>query len=1364
MDNIGHILSPEALKTDWDTLSTNISNAIAQVKELTLAAKEITFTIKGDDLLGMVERQRKFENAIKDSDNALANITKQFQNLSATSQEYGNITTQLIKKQSEYKTEIIENERLIAQYKASIVSAEDSMRRFGSTTSVNKPAIDAFKQSIAENREKIAELERSLTKARIEMQSLTPEINAASKGFRSQVGSIDELDARVKILTIDYKQLNETQKNSVGGKQLLADIQELNVELGEERAQLKGVGTELLELSKLEEKEVALSARLAILKTDEAKAVALLNVQNQQQSRVNKLTAQETLAVENSYKEMSAELALLDIKLKNYTLEQIKNGETTDYNIIRYKELVASLKEYDAILGINTRNVGNYKSVLAPLAKMKLELVDIERKLASGELEEGETVAILTARYAALEIEAKKVVTAQNKVNDSLKTGKSVVQQFGEMFSRQLLRAFGSLIIFSVLFAAFEKLWKLFTEGTDKTIALRKEIEDYNTKLRELGDTTVAEAAKEEAAAKILVSSALSVTNSLHSRIEAINELRKTYKGLFEDYSDEQMMNDKTIAGYANLNKAIALKASIKANEGKLEESAKVYAEAQDKIDDLEGLNKRAEAYKSKRISELEKNYDSTHNSESDEYQELNELKIGTIPIEKLFENTAEGRLEKSRLEKRSMFDKMFDKGTVNISEQKDQIKEQQSIQELALKNENEYLNRAQTQAEKLDKLKESKKKNIVELKAELASLKSTIESRNLPQDVLDKFYDNSVDKKGFDKFLKSKKGTADAIETQKLREEYYKKETKIRLLENELVEPKGRHREGKNAGNRPDLTAEFELEKQRLNNVIEINRQIVDDSKESLDKRLIALRNYYNAEKELEQVNYSRQLSENQNTINNARQKIDNINSGKDGVYKKGEKAKELKIQYDIIKDAHVREIALTEEFGYKNTQIQNKIYKDTTKIYTENESNLLQSKRNDLAQELLETTNAYLAQELAIDEGIKNGDIRRKDGLKQIDKLQTELHKKLMLDEIKFWEDLLGSTDELIKTHVTEIDNRIKNLKKGLIDSDGDVKKKKKEDWLPTDPIVDALSSGKDIIDKDGQDRTLEMKKDFYAKTVDLAKNAFDAINTIRNNAFEAEQKQLQIQSQQLQIQSNQKMQALEASAGYEVEIKNKESLLASQTAAKQSEIQTKQNQEAVKQAIANKQAAETSITLSTASAIMGTVASFATKGLLPEFAPLMAAMIALEVGTGAAQFAAASSAPIPQFWTGGTTKTPIFSAGEKGFELIEPAGGGNPYFSTNTAAVYNEPIGTKISSHEKTLDIVNSAVYNVLAKQVPDGGIGKANFAKDVAKELALLIGDRFDESTENLAYVIKTSRPIVNNHIKNQGNNLNWNIKN
>lgn len=215
---------------------------------------------------------------------------------------------------------------------------------------------------------------------------------------------------------------------------------------------------------------------------------------------------------------------------------------------------------------------------------------------------------------------------------------------------------------------------------------------------------------------------------------------------------------------------------------------------------------------------------------------------------------------------------------------------------------------------------------------------------------------------------------------------------------------------------------------------------------------------------------------------------------------------------------------------------------------------------------------------------------------------------------------------------------------------------------------------------------DKILQAKEDISNKTIELAQQTFEAIKTIQDNQFAFEQQQIEIKLQQTQLLAQQQMDAIDATAGFQIQKDNEKAKVAAQTAAKENDLQKQSEQLQLKKARADKQYAEMKILADTATGIMKVWAEY---GDMPAIAGALTAVIA---GIGAAEYAAAASAPLPQF-AGGTlgTTTRYFIAGEKGAELGTTPSGKKVLFER--PGIYEAPIGTKIDTAEQTRKMINT-----------------------------------------------------------------------
>lgn len=271
---------------------------------------------------------------------------------------------------------------------------------------------------------------------------------------------------------------------------------------------------------------------------------------------------------------------------------------------------------------------------------------------------------------------------------------------------------------------------------------------------------------------------------------------------------------------------------------------------------------------------------------------------------------------------------------------------------------------------------------------------------------------------------------------------------------------------------------------------------------------------------------------------------------------------------------------------------------------------------------------------------------------------------------------------------------------------------------------------------------------------KTIQLAEETFNAVVTIKDNQFAREQQQLSIKQNALQITNQQQIEAINATTNFSITKDNLLATQAAQNAAKQNELQQQQNQLALRKAKFDKQAAEEKIELDTSIGIMKIWAEYA------DVPVVAAALSAVTAAIGAAQYAAAASTPLPQFAEGtDATKFPLFIAGEAGEREYIKAPGKAGYWTTATAAVYNEPLGTSVTPESKMYE------YAAASIGLPVGSVQPVNMAKDIAEELAKIIGAEFDEATGEFAYAVMKSAAIMQpkqdnglvNYLRRQNNN-------
>lgn len=578
-------------------------------------------------------------------------------------------------------------------------------------------------------------------------------------------------------------------------------------------------------------------------------------------------------------------------------------------------------------------------------------------------------------------------------------------------------------------------------------------------------------------------------------------------------------------------------------------------------------------------------------------------------------------------------------------------------------------------------------------------------------------------------------------------------------------IKPKNiRGRGGINAQNAPKLTGDADYQKQQIEFERDTQKEIAENEQNSLNIRLEANHKYYNTLIQLANLEKQKKNENNQTTIDNALQKEVELRHKLSQVqndsikFKPGEKNieitnlnKNIAIQEAIIKDANKKNLANNIAFYNETKNLANQEGKAIINIRSKDEDKWLDKQKQDFAFQEVGVREAYVAQELALKESLDKKKITHDQYNAHFEALEKQLNATINADAQKFLEGLIKS-GRLTVEQLLEVKRQLGDLNG---DKTKDTGSDKDKSIRPTDPIASILTPAKTDgeTEQDYQDRLLAAKESFWEKSTELAAASYNAINTIRNNAFAAEQQQLQIKMTELQNANQIQIQGINATTGYQITKDNQLSAQNAKFASQQNTIQQEQNQIALKKAKADKTAAESSIVANTGVAIVKALSLLAD----PLTIPLGIAEIALITATGAVQFAAASSTPLPQFRYGtpiGGTTTPLFIAGEANEnEWIQPKGKSG-YWSGDKASVFNEPLGTSVTPMHKIMEYANTHIT---------GMVDFEGNKDSSARELAEMIGDKIEKSNSDVVYALIRSRnPSIIVQNNNRSDNLTWKI--
>lgn len=277
----------------------------------------------------------------------------------------------------------------------------------------------------------------------------------------------------------------------------------------------------------------------------------------------------------------------------------------------------------------------------------------------------------------------------------------------------------------------------------------------------------------------------------------------------------------------------------------------------------------------------------------------------------------------------------------------------------------------------------------------------------------------------------------------------------------------------------------------------------------------------------------------------------------------------------------------------------------------------------------------------------------------------------------------------------------------------------------------------------------KMIEGKKELARKTVDLAKTAFDTMQKMQQLQFDAEQKALDNRLQAVQLASQQEMRAIDATTAFQVEKDNKKAEAAARTAAKENEIRQQSNNLAIRKAQADKQAAQAEIISQTAVAIISTIATYSKLG--PMGIALAAGISAAIAATGAAQYAAVSATPLPQYAEGtGDHKGGLAVIGDGGEPEFVTTPTGKNFWSKSTSTIVDLPAHSTVTPLSKMQQYAANMVGGDYYSTMTNGGEKNTMTDKRIVEEI--------QELRTDLVKAMLIEKKINNTVILKQSNNL------
>lgn len=501
-------------------------------------------------------------------------------------------------------------------------------------------------------------------------------------------------------------------------------------------------------------------------------------------------------------------------------------------------------------------------------------------------------------------------------------------------------------------------------------------------------------------------------------------------------------------------------------------------------------------------------------------------------------------------------------------------------------------------------------------------------------------------------------------------------------------------------------LKAEYELSKQRVEQDAQIQKEIADNEKNTINQRLDAYMEYTADVLQLLRMAKDYEIKQEDLKIQDIKRK------------KKDAKAVELIALQDQEDAANVRKKGIEEKFQNDLSDVERKGNKDRLAILNTGNEQWIKSEEFRNAKLKEQQVTWFLTQEALLKKALDAKEITTKEYNTRLRNLQKQEGQMLLDDDIELYTRLLEN-----KTLSAEKQLEIQNKLNAAL------KQKSQGGAEPTQRrsgrLTDSLGKSLGIVEEDAL-------QEFYDRTVQLANQAADAIIAAKERQFQAEQDMLDKQKEGIQANYEMQLDYINATTRNETERANKIAQLQAQKAAQEATIEQKKREVAKRQATFEKTAAIASIIQNTAVAIAGAL----------KYGVAAPPIIALIAAAGAVQLAAAANAPIPAYKEGTNYhQGGMFIAGDGGQKELIIAPNKKPYFSASTSTLYNEAAGTKVIPG----DIVKQMENNITST-ASYGGSSMPSIEYD---RLATLISDKIGshlwQHGENISHTIMAARP-------------------
>lgn len=1121
-NNVGDFFDESAEK-QIPRLTKNMGLLVEEVLKLTKAAKGFTDELNANSTFQQfVANMAKLAEANKQLSNTVVDVTGNLQQLGRAQKEFDN---------------------------ARSTTAEKAKSMYENLGKESKGYLDTLK--------KTAEAEAAQAKKYQEIQKVGTEMERQRTEAKRQ--SLLE-DAKAQ-----NQRVADAKVNTESGKQQVLDINKATAATKEQIAEINlrnKLQKEADDMQKRADKEAAAVAKAS------SEYAKLAKEYKEAQQAAKDLGAQEYRLKTELAAMSQAGAPTADIDAKKAEIANLTPVLTEAQK--KAFGLHEALYKIEIAVGQGQRKVGQYSEAARGLRDILRDSPAFAFSFATGVEAISNNIPQLTDGITQLIKTNKELVAAGEKPISIFKT-----------LGKELFSIPGLISLATAAFTIFVARMQMANHGAKSA---DDSLEEYNAELQKTDEQLYKTVAAETAHASSLLRTAANTELAMKTRVEAIEELKKSQKGLLDNYENEIFLSGKVTEVHEKITEAIYKEAL-----------AKAYGE-------------KAAAATSKVVNLTSKGIDKDGN-------------------EALSQIEAAAQKMKETGDKLSATDKAYvDAGkpfnpqtSLKMSRYLDARKAYQKLNEELAKAMNEVNMFHENEDKALRDLENMKPKKgkgttIDELEAELRNVDSELQNKRIPAKAADFLAspESAKDVKGLTlkKILDEQKVTDDqARAVAALIDKKKSLTAQIKLLKGESSDHEGK------SGARADLGREFEGEKHLIEAIealykhqIEASataqKAIMDDTDASLQDRLDAYENYYFLLEKMAEGDKDRAIAIEEAKIKENKEKI-RLNGQKNGT---NLSPSELRSTQMEIEASQVNILAITKQFEAKRAELAVKGAAEVVKIQKDEAA-----KRIEAIKDL--TNNIDVQEQAALQvlvDKLAAGELTYKQYTKKKQALEDEYARKRTDSVIQYLED------EVKALEAQGVDVR------ALVDKLNEYK------------VKAAAAANKQIEDKNSK------KKNPLLKALGLDEEEWSSIQQIGQQAVQLVDevvKAIDARYQRELDRITELKAAREKAAQDEIAVVNKAFMNQKQKDEKIGEIQGKlaydkkvmdreERELKRKMAVADKAASVAKIVEGTAVAVINAMS------IPPPFGQILAGIVA---ATGAVQLANVIATPLPAYKEG-------------------------------------------------------------------------------------------------------------------------------